>query len=262
MKEVLIAFLGETRKGLLISWTYRANMVATLLTVGFVFVGIGFLMGDGQLKPAEMGPMFLGYLVWFFAMGAISDLAWGIRGEMTAGTLEQIAMSPSPIGAVLLGRAFANLLWSIVQVLIQGTVLMLLLRIRLPMRWEGLVILGITLVGVYGFGFVIAGMTLVFKQIESMANLIQNVLLFMNGTLLPIAVMPPWLAVIAQTLPSTQGIVVLRRVVLGGSSLAGTWRDGSLVWLLVHSTAYFAVGWAVFAYCERLAKARGSLGQY
>jgi ABC-2 type transport system permease protein len=262
MKEALIAFLGEMRKGLLISWTYRANMVVTLLTVGFVFVGIVFLMGGGQLEPTKLQPMIVGFMVWFFAAGAISDLAWGIRGETTAGTLEQMAMSPAPIGAVLLGRAFANLLWSMVQVFIQGAALMLLLGIRLPMRWQALVVLGITLVGIYGFGFIVAGMTLVFKQIESFANLMQNMLIFMNGTLLPVAAMPAWLAAIAQTMPTTQGILVLRRVLLDGSSLAETWRDGSLVRLTLHSTLYFAVGWAVFAYCERLAKTRGSLGQY
>jgi ABC-2 type transport system permease protein len=262
MRTALIAFLGETRKGLRISWTYRANMLVSLFTVGFVFVGFAFTIGGGRLEPAELAPMYLGYLVWYFALIAIGDLAWGIRSEMTAGTLEQMAMSPAPLEIVLLGRAFANLLWCILQVVIQGVVLLALLRFRLPLRWEGLVILGLTLAGIYGFGFVIAGLTLVFKQIESFANLVQNALLFLNGTLLPVGAMPPWLAAIARSVPTTRGIQVLRSVLLEGASLADAWRDGSLIGLLLHSTAYFAVGWAAFCYCERVAKARGSLGQY
>ena len=74
--------------------------------------------------------------------------------------------------------------------------------------------------------------------------------------------MPGWLSAIARTMPSTQGIVVLRRLVLGGASLGAVWRDGSLAWLAIHSVLYFAVGWTVFGLCERTAKAQGSLGQY
>lgn len=262
MKTALVTLLGEIRKNLLISWTYRANMLVSTFTIGFVFVGIGFLMGQGELDPDQLASMFLGYLAWFYTLAAIGDLSWGLRGEMNAGTLEQMSMSPTPIGLVLMGRVFANLMLSTAQILVQGGVFFLLLGIRIPMRWEGIPVLAVTLVGVFGFGFLIAGATLVFKQFESFANLMQNALLFLNGTILPIDVMPGWLAGIGKTLPSTQGIIVLRRVVLDGQSLVAAWQDGSLVWLVVHSAIYLAVGWLVFGYCERVAKVQGSLGQY
>ena len=103
----------------------------------------------------------------------------------------------------------------------------------IPLRWQGLPVLAVTLVGVFGFGFVVAGAMLVLKQVHSFANLLQNVLLFLNGTMLPVDAMPGWMAGIARTLPTTQGVIVLRKVVLEGHSLASTWRDGSLVWLVV-----------------------------
>jgi ABC-2 type transport system permease protein len=262
MKTMTIAFLGEVRKGLLISWTYRANTFVSLFTVGFVFLGIGFLMGGGQIDPAELGSMFMGYLTWFYALGAINNLSWGIRGEINAGTLEQMSMSTSPIGVVLLGRAFANLIISTAQILIQSLVISWLIGSRLPMTWTGVPVLVVTLIGVYGFGFILAGATLIFKQVESFSNLFQNILLFMNGTMLPVASMPDWLATISYSLPSTQGVVVLRRVVLEGQSLLAVWQDKSLIWLIVHSALYFTAGWIVFAYCEQRAKAQGSLGQY
>jgi len=262
MKTALVTILGEIRKSLLISWTYKANLIVSLFTVGFVFVGIGFLMGGGELDPDQLASMFLGYLAWFYALAAISDLAWGIRGEINAGTMEQMSMSPMPVGLILMGRVFANLVITTIQLLIQGSVLLLLLGIRIPIRWEGLPVLALTLAGVFGFGFIVAGATLIFKQFESFANLIQNVLLFLNGTILPVDTMPGWLAGFGRTLPSTQGIVVLRRVILDGQSLVSAWQDGSLVWLVAHSAIYLVVGWLLFSYCERVAKERGSLGQY
>jgi ABC-2 type transport system permease protein len=262
IKNAMIALLGEIRKSLLISWTYRANELVSMFTVGFVFVGIGLMVGQGELDPDQLAHMFVGYLAWFYALSSIVDLAWGLRGEINAGTLEQMSMSPAPLGLSLVGRALTNVGINTFKLAIQGIVFRLLFGLTVPVTWQGVAVLALTVLGILGFGFIIAGATLVFKQFESFANLVQNALLFLNGTILPVEAMPSWLAGAAKVLPSTQGIIVLRRVVLDGQSLTAAWQDGSLIWLTVHSSVFFALGWAVFARCERIAKRQGSLGQY
>jgi ABC-2 type transport system permease protein len=262
MKTASIVVLGEIRKGLLIGWTYRVNWLTGFLTLGFIFISLGFFMGGGQLDPEQLASVLLGYLTWMYAMSAIGNLSWGLRGEMNAGTLEQMAMSPVPIGLIMLGRVLADFVVTTIQVFLMGVVMYLLLGVRIPMRWQGVPVLILTLFGIFGFGFIIAGTVLIFKQVESFANLFQNALAFLNGSFLPVDSLPGWMAAIARTLPSTQGIVVLRKVVLDGQSLASAWQDKSLMWLLLHSAVYFAVGWLVFGFCERVAKEQGSLGQY
>jgi ABC-2 type transport system permease protein len=262
MKTAWTVVLGEVRKSLLVSWTYRVNTLATLLTLAFTFLAICFLMGGGKLKPEMITSALVGYLTWSYAAQTMSDVSYGLRGEMQAGTLEQMSMSPVPIGLILIGRVLATLMIGTVQALILGIALVLLTGAGLPLRWVGLPVLIATLVGVLGFGFIIAGAVLILKHVESMINLLINILVFLNGTMLPVEAMPAWLAAIARALPSTQGIIVLRRILLDGRSLASTWQDRSLVWLLVNSVIYFAVGWIVFTTCERVAKRQGSLGQY
>lgn len=262
MRYALIAVLGETRKGLLIGWTYRANLLISLFTLGFIFVGIAFFVGGGSLQNDRMASFLLGYLTWMYAALTVDDLSGGLSAEMSAGTLEQMAMSPAPLGMILLGRVLAKLVVTTVQVLILGTLAFLLLRVHLPLRWEAVPVLLLTLFGVSGFGFIVAGATLVLKQVASFASLMNNALAFMNGSFLPVEAMPGWLSAVARTLPSTQGIVVLRRVVLEGQPLTAAWQDRSLVWLVVHSTFYFALGWVVFLCCERAAKEQGTLSQY
>jgi ABC-2 type transport system permease protein len=259
---VLIGVLGEMRKGLLISWAYRVNTFAGTLTLGFIFVSIGFLLGGGILASQDLAPALLGYLTWVFVSSAVSDLSYGLQAEITAGTLEQMVMSTTPVGLLLIGRVLANMIVSAVQVGLMAIAMTVLLGVRIPFRWQGLPVLAMTLVGVFGFGFVVAGATLVLKQIQSVINLVNNALAFLNGTFLPVAAMPGWMAVISRVLPSTQGVIVLRQVVLEGYSLGAVWRGRSLVWLAVHSVLYFAVGWLVFLRCERLAKQHGSLGRY
>jgi len=259
---MVVALAGEIRKSLLVAWTYRMNTLTEMVMLGLVFMGIGFMMTNGSLDPQELAPTLLGYISWMYAMMAIGNMAYGVRGEMNAGTLEQMAMSPAPMGVVLLGRVIANLLVCTVQVLLMSAVMGLLIGIRIPINAAGILILLLTLLGILGFGYLVAGAVLVFRQIESLANLIQYVLLFLNGSLLPVEQMPPWLITVAHIFPSTQGIIVLRRVILDGQSLSSTWQDGSLPWLIAHSGLFLLAGWIFFVVCERSAKRQGSLGQY
>jgi ABC-2 type transport system permease protein len=262
MKTLFIGLVGEVRKNILTSWTYKANIIISLFTLGFIFIGVVFFVGGGDLSPEKVGPALLGYLVWMYAMTAIGDLSYGIRGEISAGTLEQLAMSPAPTGLLLIGRVIATLLITTVEVIILGIILQLLMGLHIPLRLEALPAMLINLLGVCGFGFIIAGATLIFKQVESLGNLLGNALAFLNGAFLPISALPVWMAVISKSLPTTLGILVIREITIEGKSLSATWADGSLVGLTINSLIYFLAGWFIFMYCERVAKNRGSLGQY
>ena len=262
MMASLVAIFGETRKSILISWTYRANTLVGMVTISLIFLGIGFLMGDGQFDLEEMNSMYVGIVGWYYAMMAMNDLSFGIRGEINAGTLEQMSMSRLHLSLVLMGRILANLFVNTIEIIIIGLALTWLIGINIPMNWQGVVALLLMMVGVWGFGYVIAGATLIFKQIESLANLFSNILVFLNGSLLPVTSMPTWMASISLLLPTTLGVVVLRGILLEGQSLQAAWMHGSLKWLLVQSVAYYIGGYLFFKYCERVAKQHGSLGQY
>ncbi|MBV7337955.1 ABC transporter permease [Chloroflexi bacterium TSY] len=85
---------------------------------------------------------------------------------------------------------------------------------------------------------------------------------FFNGTFVTVERLPAWLEAVAKLLPTTQGIIVLRRIVLGGDSLGAVWRDGSLIWLIIHSLICFVIGWLIFVRLETKAKRQGLLGHY
>ena len=262
MKSPLVALLGEVRKGLLISWTYKVNQLIGLLTLGFIFYIIVFFMGGGKPDPGQIASALLGYLVWMYVASALGDLTYGLRGEINAGTLEQLAMSQAPVWFLLIGRVITNLVITSVQVILMGVVTLSIIDVRINFRPEALLALGITFIGVLGFGYIIAGAMLIFKQIESLNNLFNNALAFFNGAFLPISAFPTWLASISMALPSTLGIIVIRAITLEGKTLAETWQDGSLFALIMNSVVYLLIGLGIFIFCESIAKNRGSLGQY
>jgi ABC-2 type transport system permease protein len=262
MRIVGVALGSEIRKGVLIQWSYKFNMLMSMLSFGFIFLGINFMMGNGQIDPAIMASTLLGYLIWFYAVTAIENMSWNLRDEMQCGQLEQLYMSPAPAQVLILGRSVSTLLVTTVMVLVMAAAMIALFGVYLPMRLAGLPVFVLTLTGLYGFGYALGGATLIFKQTGPLTNLLTNALLFTNGTILPVDRLPVWLQTVARILPSTQGIIVLRNVILNGQSLNAAWADGSLVLLVLHSTLFFIAGWLVYRWCEGIARRRGSLGQY
>ncbi|MBV7339776.1 ABC transporter permease [Chloroflexi bacterium TSY] len=237
-------------------------MLTQSVMLAFLFVGILFFTGGGTIAEDSLAPALLGYAIWFYATVAISDMSHRLQEEAQAGTLEQMYMSPAPSWVILLGRTLATLLITTTVFALVAIPLILLFSIQIPFRWSGLPVFVLTWLGIYGFGFGVGGATLLFKQVGSLTNLVQNMLLFLNGAFIPVDRFPDWLAAIAHIFPTTQGIVVLRRVILDGQSLASAWTDGSLSWLIIHSTLFFLGGLVVFSICERAAKRRGVMGQY
>ncbi len=262
MTMALTTTANETWKGLLLSWGYRFNMATELLMLGFIFVGIGFFMGNGELEPDRLAIALVGYLTWFYAIIVLNGMGNSLAEEAQSGTLEQIYMSPTPAAVLLIGRIASTLILSTVMVAIAGAGLMLLLRITIPLGWQWLPIFGLTLLGLLGMGYAAAGATIVFKRTGSLTNMFTNILLFLNGSLLPVDRLPEWLEIVAKGLPTTLGIIAMRRVIFDGESLAALWSDGTLVLLTAHSAVFVVVGWFGFRYAPGVAKRRGLLGQY
>lgn len=262
MRTSLLVMFNETYKRILIVWDYKFNVLVQLIMIGIIFLGASFLLGGGQFNPEQLTSLFLGYIVWFYARIVIMSTSSDIIGEAESGTLEQMYMTPAPTEVLILGRVLATLLTTTLMVLLTGIVLLLIMHINIPLTWEALPILLLTLAGLFGFALTLGGAALVFKQIESLADLLQNLLLFLTGSLLPLSKFPGWLAGISRTLPITQGIDVLRNVELNGQSLTQTWTNGSLGWLILNSALYLVSGWLIFKWCERIAKQQGSLSHY
>lgn len=262
MRLALLAFYNETRKGMLLIWDYRFSMLTQVLMFGGVFLAITYMIGNGHFVAERMAPILVGYMVWSFASMALNDMSWNLMEETRTGTLEQMYMTPAPTGLIVLGRAFSRLLFAGTMVLILSVGIIAGFGLDLPLRWPALPVLVLTVAGVYGFGFIVAGATLVFKQVGTLAFIIQNSLLFLNGSFFPVDRFPPGLATFAKTLPTTQGIIVLRQVLVDRLALAEVWSDGTLILLVAHSAVFLVGGWTIFKWCENIARRQGSLGQY
>ena len=67
MKLELLVILNEIRKGLLVTWHYKFNLINEFITLGINFLGTALLMNYGNTHLEEFGPSLLGYIVWVYA---------------------------------------------------------------------------------------------------------------------------------------------------------------------------------------------------
>lgn len=253
---------NEIYRRFLLVWSYRFNLLMQLLMIALIFLGAAFFLGHGQIDPQQAPSMLLGYGVWCYARITLLEGTFFLSVEAQSGTLEQMYMSPVSASFLLVGRMLAMLISTTIVLIVPVGILALLLHVSIPFHWLALPVLLIALAGLFGLSMILSGAVLVFKQVDNLADLLQNALLFLAGTLVPLSSFPRWLAIISQMFPLSQGIVVLREVSFGDQSLATIWANGSLPWLLVQTVLYVCVGWATFKICERVAMHKGLLGQY
>jgi ABC-2 type transport system permease protein len=169
MPMTLGVMFNETYKGLLLLWRYRVNLLMEAVMMCVVFVGLNILVGNGELPQDQVESSLLGYIIWLYTFMAVSNMGWSLREEAQTGTLEQMFMSPVSPQILILGRALANFLTTTLTMLMITAVLVPGFGMVIPLRAGGLVVFAWTIVGLFGLGFMVAGATLVFKHVESLA---------------------------------------------------------------------------------------------
>jgi ABC-2 type transport system permease protein len=262
MLSIFTATVSETRKEIFLLATYKAEILFGLVATAISFLGISYVIGDGKPSPERMASTLVGYLIWYYVTLITENMGESLIAESKTGTLEQMFISPIPIGFILIGRILANLLTTSLQLLLVGSVITVAFKLPLQGRIDAIPVGIIALLGLFGFGFMLGGIALIFKQVGTLTRVITSILIFLNGALVPIDQFPVWLLTIARILPSTVGISVMRSILLDNLTLSEVWNNGSLPLLIIHSAVYLITGWLVLQWCIRVVKRQGTVGQY
>lgn len=251
----------EIRQHVIKAVRYPVLLVSGLaLAYGF-FIAVTYGVSHMQSAHFSLARATLTYLTWYYAIGAISSMSILFGEEAMEGTLEQLFMSPIPPILILTARAIAMFFFNTLQVL----VMLLLIRLTLGLHLDigagiTLCLLGVTVISFYGFGYALAGMTLVFKRIGQVAFLIQVFLLFM--VMAPKDSLPGWAGTTAGWLPMVKGIDLINLAADGSIRSLGQLPAGEWTTLLLTTAGFVAAGIAVYLGCERFVRRENLLGQH
>ena len=233
---------NETVKGLLVSWANWGTLVAALAVLVVFYLFVQFLIGAGRLVPALYAPTLLGFSAYALAYMVSLKAVAGTLEEMNAGTLEQMHLSPLPSWALSLGRLAAAVIEAVGLTALVSVGLILVLGIDISYRIDALVPLTLTILDAAGFGLLLGALAIRVASIGAILHVMQGVVLFLNGSFVPVSLFPSGLQVVSRLLPTTLGVEVGRRILLQGWSLSAVWSDHSLLWLLIHSCAMLVLG--------------------
>ncbi|HLV13135.1 MAG TPA: ABC transporter permease [Trueperaceae bacterium] len=252
------AFRANLTKAVIELRRYLPNTISMILTFYAIFVflllGVRFV-GDPATSGDAVRHLLVANGFWFLLMVGVNAMGWELTNEALRGTLEQLYMSTVPAWLILLFRMVATLLVHLVILAVLMALSMLTARTWLTVDVGALAtILPPTLLGVMGVSFFVAGMTIVFKQVNAVLQLMQFVL--MGIAYVPLATVP-----LLELAPTAKGIDMVRRVMAEGASLSAfTAADWGSLWLA--GAVYFALGLAAFKLFERRAMRLGLLGHY
>ncbi|MEU4539945.1 ABC transporter permease [Streptosporangium sp. NPDC023825] len=250
MLNVLGAEIG---KGLRVQLAHPVGHVITLLLSTMMYLGLQFVLGQGRLRQ-DLLPQTLvaigGY--WFLQYAALVMVADLIE-EKRAGTFAQAQMSTAPPWLPMLGRLITASVFGLAVAAVAALVPMLVAGITIPARWAALLPAVLLGVNVLAFTFLLAALALVSPMIGALQSLFTSLVLLLNGSFLPLAFYPDWLAVLARVLPTTLGIEAITQTLFEGRSLSEVWSGGTLPWLLLHTFALVAVSGLLFVRNHRRA---------
>ncbi|MCA9840394.1 MAG: ABC transporter permease [Trueperaceae bacterium] len=237
---------------------YLPNTISMIVTIYAIFLmfflGIKFI-GDPSNAEANTQYMIVTTVMWFLTLMAMQGIGWEITTEATRGTLEQLYMSPVPAWFILFSRMLATILLNLI---VYAVILVLIMATSgqwLRFDWLTLIPLFlISLLGMIGVGFMIAGLALIFKQIQAFLQIAQFIFLAMVAV-------PVGLSPYLELVPVVRASSMIREAMTSGTSLVAF---GASAWLLLvlNALIYFVLGVFVYKRAEARAMNFGLLGQY
>jgi len=280
----MFGFLLVMKAEIVRSWIImRRYWFRTLtgLVIGYgmlVVLVLGFMASSDQVEQA-MSRNFedaaaatnfvLGFIIGMFAFGVVGMFTQGLQAMASTGILEQLCMSPHGLIANFLARSIVSATTTILSSAVMVYMVSLTFGETLHFYpFELLLLLTLTFINLLGFGFMMGGLVLVFKQVGQVAILIRMVLfglaIYASEDIL---YQHPVVSSVMHALPITDAAICLKHVLIKNHTLA----DGTVLPLLQHPSLFYlvlscfiwtSIGVAVFKFMENWSRARGTLGAY
>jgi ABC-2 type transport system permease protein len=199
-----------------------------------------------------------GFITW---NGTIWSSGYAIEYERSEGTIAALFLSPASRVAVIAGYGLGGFVWmlpSIVTMALLGLVTGARFNVADPLAVAGSIVALLT--GSLATGFALAGLFILSRRANLLANFLQRPGELLSGALFPRESLPGPLYALSNCLPVSHALDALRASTLGAATLRETLPAIGLT--LVVSAAYALVGIISLRKVEHAAKRSGDLDLY
>jgi ABC-2 type transport system permease protein len=234
-----------------------AFLFGASFAVGGRQVGLASSLGTEDLS----GFLFMGGVVSGITAASFWIMAMSLRNEMDAGTLEPSWVTPARREVLVLGRG----LWALIVLAIVQVALFAIgfaffgLQVR-PEAALAVPALLISLIGMAGVGFLVAGAVMVLKEANFMVDTTQFLFALLSGIAFPITYLPLAGQAVAVLLPTTWAAEILRFHAIGARTILDPGLEHLA--LVVTSALLLPLGLWAFRAADRHVTRSGTVGQY
>lgn len=203
-----------------------------LLVFGETFTHIHAINTGHESYLQFMSPGILAQSILFIAIFYGIAVIW----ERDLGVIHKFLASPSPRTAIVIGKALSAGARALSQAVI---IYLLTLVLGVQLNWNPLALLGVAVMVILGaacfstFSVIIACLLRTRERVMGIGQLLTMPLFFASNAIYPIAIMPPWLQVIAHINPLSYEVDGLRGLMVVGGEHVNPIGVDFLVILLI-----------------------------
>ncbi len=206
-------------------FTRAVQPVLWLLLFGEVFSRVRDIPTEGMRYLDFMAPGILAQSVLFMAIFYGIAIIW----ERDMGIVQKFLVSPTPRGALVLGKALSAGVRALSQAFI---IYALALLLDVKIDWNPIALAGVVVVVILGaalfstFSLIIACLVKTRERFMGVGQVVTMPLFFASNAIYPISMMPRWLQIISHLNPLTYEVDALRALMLhNGASSFGLILD-------------------------------------
>lgn len=247
--------LGEIKQ-------YYVNYIFYNLGIVILFCGIFFNYYFNQSENNAIA-MLISAVLWQICSSAIQYYTYLIQDEAMMGTLEQMFLTKTSFGRIIISKTIVNMGF----VLIKGGFIFLmcicvffrrLMSFKITLVQAGIIfcLFIITVVVFYGIGGFFGGLSLYFKRISSVTNVVNYFLLMFTGVLKNPSDYNDTFEVITKIIPITNANILI------GEVINGSVKQEDIIRFFFSSVLFLVIGIVGMNVMLDYARKDGKLGQY
>jgi ABC-2 type transport system permease protein len=220
-----------------------------------LYATIAYYMFGAESDPDVLLTAALGATVMAIWSSVTTGAGGAIEIQRWLGTLELLVAAPVPFGAVLAPITIATAaigVYALAATLLWGRLLF-----GIPLHFEHPVMFALSLpvaiVAIGMLGLILASTLILYRAALYLGNSFEYPGWLITGLLVPLSVLPGWVAPISWLLAPTWGMRAIRESTVGGSPLS------AIGMCLALSACYAVIAVVCLRAFERLARERASL---
>jgi ABC-2 type transport system permease protein len=207
----------------------KDDLFWTLAFPVFFMVLFGIIFGDVMLEDYDMRTidyMFPGIIVLALMVAGIMATVSAFVEEREKGIYRRLSLTPLKRSTLLAGQILHRYLVTLIQTFLILAVGILVFEIKIAgnyfLFWLVLTFGALCFLSI---GFALTGLIRSSRSATPIFMSVFLILMFLGGIFMPITIMPDFLQVISNTLPSTHLGNALRLVTINGAGISEIWKN-------------------------------------